>query len=565
MSTQRITYEVSGINQLNAADAALNNLSDATEEATKETEKFNEQQEDTESQGKKTNKVLGSLGDQLKDAANRFQIAGKGLGDIASSMGKVSGETTGLTKRMKLLRVAIAGTGIGALVIALGTLVTFFTKTQRGSDALNKALAGIGATFDVLIDRTSIFGEGLFKIISGDFTEGLDLLKGAFEGVGTEIALESQAAFELEGRLQELERREISLIVTREKSRASIKALNKDAEDTSKSLEERQAAAARAIAIENELQKERVQIAQSRFEILRDQQALGENLIEDDRELAEAEAEVFRIRQESDELLTTLNNKNNILLGLIQKQTEALKEQQAVQEEKLEFDEEALDRELEIIQEKAIAQVVADEERVEKEQAIAEENAQFRRDLNEQSLQNTIDTFGAESDAGRAAALTQIALNTSKGVSAATAAGAGVPFPGNLAAIALGVTTVLANIAAAKSALGGLNFKDGVIDLQGPGTETSDSIRANLSKGESVMTARETREFLPTLKAIRNGSVDADVMNRLAKGQHTVIDATKVIPVETTSINMNESGLWVRKRRSDGIVTKKAKRYSMHG
>ena len=47
-------------------------------------------------------------------------------------------------------------------------------------------------------------------------------------------------------------------------------------------------------------------------------------------------------------------------------------------------------------------------------------------------------------------------------------------------------------------------FKDGVIDLKGPGTETSDSIMARLSKGESVMTAAETRKHKDVLEAIRN-------------------------------------------------------------
>ena len=42
----------------------------------------------------------------------------------------------------------------------------------------------------------------------------------------------------------------------------------------------------------------------------------------------------------------------------------------------------------------------------------------------------------------------------------------------------------------AKAALG---FKDGVVDLEGPGTETSDSIPAWLSRGESVITASSTR------------------------------------------------------------------------
>jgi len=54
-------------------------------------------------------------------------------------------------------------------------------------------------------------------------------------------------------------------------------------------------------------------------------------------------------------------------------------------------------------------------------------------------------------------------------------------------------------------------FKDGVIDLKGEGTGTSDSIQARLSKGESVMTAKETDENLGLLWAIRNNKLDSYV------------------------------------------------------
>ena len=50
-------------------------------------------------------------------------------------------------------------------------------------------------------------------------------------------------------------------------------------------------------------------------------------------------------------------------------------------------------------------------------------------------------------------ALFEIAANTARGIAAAVAAGAGIPFPGNLAAIATGITSVLGGIAQAKSAL----------------------------------------------------------------------------------------------------------------
>ena len=53
----------------------------------------------------------------------------------------------------------------------------------------------------------------------------------------------------------------------------------------------------------------------------------------------------------------------------------------------------------------------------------------------------------------KAMALTGILIDTAKGVSGAIAAGASVPFPGNLVAIATGITSVLAGIANAKSVL----------------------------------------------------------------------------------------------------------------
>tara|TARA_Y100001973_G_C5208162_1_gene343206 strand:- start:506 stop:2542 length:2037 start_codon:yes stop_codon:yes gene_type:complete len=54
----------------------------------------------------------------------------------------------------------------------------------------------------------------------------------------------------------------------------------------------------------------------------------------------------------------------------------------------------------------------------------------------------------------KAAALLQIGVDTARGISAAVQAGAGIPFPGNLAAIATGVLAVVGGIAQASAILG---------------------------------------------------------------------------------------------------------------
>jgi hypothetical protein len=62
------------------------------------------------------------------------------------------------------------------------------------------------------------------------------------------------------------------------------------------------------------------------------------------------------------------------------------------------------------------------------------------------------------------------------------------------------------------------SFAEGVIDLKGPGTSKSDSIPANLSKGESVMTAWETRHAGQVLREVRAKKLDDRILRDLRTG-----------------------------------------------
>ena len=98
-------------------------------------------------------------------------------------------------------------------------------------------------------------------------------------------------------------------------------------------------------------------------------------------------------------------------------------------------------------------------------------------------------------------ALAEIAINTGKAIAAGVAQAQSVPFPGNIAAIATTVATILANIATAISTVKSAKFAKGGL-IQGAGTGTSDSITARVSNGESIMTANATALFSPLLSAI---------------------------------------------------------------
>ena len=85
-----------------------------------------------------------------------------------------------------------------------------------------------------------------------------------------------------------------------------------------------------------------------------------------------------------------------------------------------------------------------------------------------------------------------------------TAGGWGLAQWAGLTALIQGAVSV------ARSSLG---FKDGIIDLQGAGTGRSDSISARLSKGESVINARSTKENKRYLEFINNGGKIGDLIS----------------------------------------------------
>lgn len=121
------------------------------------------------------------------------------------------------------------------------------------------------------------------------------------------------------------------------------------------------------------------------------------------------------------------------------------------------------------------------------------------------SMISMLDTLGESNSAfakmSKIITLAQIAIDTGKALSAGIASASSLPYPANLAAIATTVATVLANVATAISTVKSAKFAEGG-KVVGPGTGTSDSISAQLSNGEYVMTAKATKMFEPMLAAM---------------------------------------------------------------
>lgn len=187
------------------------------------------------------------------------------LSGVKTEMIVVSASTSGLTKVLQSLKVALISTGIGALVVALGSLVSWFTKTQKGVELANKIMGALGATVNVLIDRVSKFGSALVNLFTGNFKQAAEDVKAVFSGIGEELVNETIQAWKLAEVLNEIDKKEVMLSMSRAANRAEIEKLKKAADDQTLSTNERIKAAEKAAELEKKDLEMQTQLAEARL------------------------------------------------------------------------------------------------------------------------------------------------------------------------------------------------------------------------------------------------------------------------------------------------------------
>jgi hypothetical protein len=294
---------------------AFKELSKISEDATKEVGELNEKVKDLNGQSGKLKGGIESLtsvtdifGGAMGDLFSKLENVGSQITKLSGGLKSAASSARGTSKAMRILKVAIASTGIGLLVIALGSLVSYFTQTQRGADKVSKALAGLRAGVAVIVDRFSKLGEGLVSLFKGDFSEARDIFKDAVSGIAEEIANETKQAATLESQLQALERREVELITVQAKRRSEIERLKLLAQENFEDSQKAAAFTRQAIELERKQTQEQISLAKERARIIKANVGLGESMLEDEREAAQAQAEVIRLEAERDSRLKELTS-----------------------------------------------------------------------------------------------------------------------------------------------------------------------------------------------------------------------------------------------------------------
>lgn len=284
-------------------------------------------------------KSSGDVVDSNKELISAIQGIPGPIGQAASSI-------KSLTKASLAFIATPLGAVLALISAGLATLFSWFKRTEEGQNALNVASAYFKQTLDSILDvvddvgewiwkafskpkealtdlvdflggqvmnRLKAFGkmgEAIWKIFSGDFKEGFkDFGNASMQGLtGVEDAGKKASAFmnetnqkakermEIAKKQNELDAKERANLVERSKLEAKINELREKAYDERISEKERAKAIKEASALTKKMYDDEIALAQERYEIIRDTNALSNSNKDAKMKEAQAEAEVNRLQ-----------------------------------------------------------------------------------------------------------------------------------------------------------------------------------------------------------------------------------------------------------------------------
>ena len=277
----------------------------------------------------KNTKVFGVSINDIKGKLEGFKTGLLASRDAAKA---ATVGTTGMSKALNILKIALVSTGIGAIVVALGSLITFLSTTQKGIDAVTSVTRPLAALFERSVGVIQNLGGALFDA----FTNPLETLKSFGSAVGSfllnplegvknilsgivstaketgEFVKESlEAGAELDRLQKNIERAEINAKTRREELNRIAKEGQQIAQDVSKTEAEREAAAVAGIAAIKERGQIDIDLINLRIAKKEKENALNDTSREDELALADLKAQSIRAEANAIQQTTRLNNNLN--------------------------------------------------------------------------------------------------------------------------------------------------------------------------------------------------------------------------------------------------------------
>jgi hypothetical protein len=414
-----------------------------------------------------------------EEAIKRLEAVEKQLEDISKTSKKTEQGTSMLAKGFRGIGLAWKAIGIGAVITALQFLADKFSANQQILDKFNVAsavfgdiLTQIGTVVISVVKGLGLLGKAVGKVLKGEFKEAGEIAKQSFDGVKEAVVGNNESFSDFIKNAKEAGKESVKFGKDLVKLRNEVKlaeaqqrqlqlTYQKDAElqrqirdDTSLTIDERIEANKKLgeildeqFAEEKKLADEKVRLAELELSRNKDNVDLQVALINAQTDLADLEERITGQRSENltNETALQKEKQDEINKTKLADQTRLDLEKQAGKLN-LEFKKNLSDEELKLL-------IKTEKEKIK----ITEDRIKAVKEMEIGAAKSILGSLGQLAGEGtkmaKATAIAQILINSAQGVSAAIKAGAGIPFPGNLGAIASGVASVLSGIVSAKGIL----------------------------------------------------------------------------------------------------------------
>ena len=274
------------------------------------------------------------------------------ISSLSPALGKGISGVKALGSQLLILAANPVGAVIMAIVAGLTLLYKAFTSTKDGADKVSQVFSGLSAAVDVVRDRILKAGSAIVKFFSGDFKGALEDGKAAVSGFGDEVASEFKKAADATKQLQIVEDAFNKLSVSRARVNRDLATAKELLTDENASYEEKKKALEAIRKAEGEQTKQELDNARSKYNALKDLNALSDTSREDLKKEQDALADLYRLQEQSARDKRTITKEEKRLESeKASKQREAAANAKRIADERKREQKELYDNEKQLLQE----------------------------------------------------------------------------------------------------------------------------------------------------------------------------------------------------------------------
>jgi len=276
--------------------------------------KLSKEERENSEVGKKMQKEIRKLSDDLKEQEAAIGNTSRNVGNYKGAIMDAIGGMGGFGKAIEGIGTAVKANPLGLLLTAITLLPQLLKSSGEGADFFNKALSIMNAIVQEGLKRLVALGGAAVKIFTGDFKGAMIEGKAAIAGFGDAVTKAVKSGGELADRMDALENAESKFALTSEQAGKQIDELLLKAKNRHTSEADRIKLLEKAEKIEIDINKRALGLAEERLKLIKKENAINQaDSDEQIKRVNEQETKITQIKRESGNIREKIQNRLDAL------------------------------------------------------------------------------------------------------------------------------------------------------------------------------------------------------------------------------------------------------------